>query len=236
MKSRILIAALSGALFLPFSVGSVSAQNALPALPDVQYAAVPTADALTVAPAPTPAVPAPQAKKTKAGKPTAAVQPATAPEAVAKPVAAKPTAAGGAKSRKAPKKPSITAAPLKPAKKSKTKNAKSEPLPAFVDQPQRTKLTGSAAWAKLVGNSVSGMYDGKVLVDGYLPDGTVKSKLGDAVQTGRWGLVDEKICFQYEEPEATCWSVEMVGSAVTLTSPEGENVLLSMAPGLPSDF
>ncbi|MGY3582113.1 hypothetical protein ACVIGB_000964 [Bradyrhizobium sp. USDA 4341] len=223
MKPKILVAVLSAALVVPFAVGKTAAQSALPApTADLQLADVPSADALL----PPASDVAKRAPKAKAAKSAASVKSSAAP------------AKGSAKHSK--KKATITAAPLKPMKKSKAKTAKAEPLPAFVDQaPQdNAKLTGGAAWAKLVGNSLSGMYDGKMLVDAYMPDGTVKSKLGDTVQTGRWGLVDNKVCFQYapEETQATCYSIEMDGSAVTLTSPEGENILLSMGQGLPTDF
>ena len=37
------------------------------------------------------------------------------------------------------------------------------------------KLTGTAAWNQLVGNSITGEEDGQTLVEYYAPDGTVKS-------------------------------------------------------------
>jgi hypothetical protein len=220
VKSKILAAVLSAALVVPVAVDRAFAQAALPGTTDLQLADVPTADALL---APT----------KEAAKP-AATAPVVKPAAAVKPA----PALKKAKAKRA-KKPTVTATPLKAMKKSKkTKSAKAEPLPAFVDQPQdNAKLTGSAAWAKLIGNSVTGMYDGKALVDAYLPDGTVKTKLGDTIQTGRWGLVDNKVCFSYEgAAESACWAIEVDGAAVTLTSPDGENVLLSMAAGLPTDF
>lgn len=217
MKSRILAVVLSAALVVPVAFDRAHAQAAIPGNTDLQLADTPAADALL---APT----------------KEAAKPATTAPAVKRGAAAKPAPAPKKAKAKRAKKPIVTATPLKPMKKSK--KAKAEPLPAFVDQPQdNAKLTGSAAWAKLIGNSVTGMYDGKPLVDAYLPDGTVKTKLGDTVQTGRWGLVDNKVCFSYQgDSESACWAIEIDGSAVTLTSPDGENVLLSMATGLPADF
>ena len=224
MKPRALVAAVAAVLSLPFAVEVASAQTALTA-PDLQIATTTSpADGVH------PAIPDAKPKKAKAAKPAKAVPAAPGSDTAAKPQKAKAHAA---------KKTKISAAPLKPIKKGKGKPV-AEPLPSFADQPQETgKLSGSSAWGKLVGNSLIGRYDGQNLVDAYLPDGTVKTKLGDAVQVGRWGLVDDRICFQYPDAgdsEATCWSIEMQGSAVTLTGPDGNNVLLSMTPGLPTDF
>lgn len=217
MKSRVLIAAVAAVLSLPLAAEAALSQTALTSS-DIQIATAPASNAPVLAPA-----------GGKAKKPHVAKPAKTAP-------AASQVGPSTAKAKPHARKTAITATPLKPLRKGKGKPA-AEPLPTFVDQPQDGgKLTGSAAWAKLVGNSVIGRYDGQNLVDGYLPDGTVKTKLGDAVQVGRWGLVDEKVCFQYAEPEATCYGVEMDGSAVILTSPEGENILLSMTPGLPTSF
>lgn len=220
MKTRVIVAAVAAVLSLPFSVGVASAQSALTAL-DLQVAA--TASPTDVV---HPATPSAKPKKPRATKPAKAVPPAHAPDPAAKP-----------QKTHAAKKRMISAAPLKPIKKAKGKPA-AEPLPSFVDQPQETgRLSGSAAWDKLVGNSLIGRYEGQNIVDAYLPDGTVKTKLGDVVQVGRWGLVDDRICFQYpEDSEAACWSIEMQGSAVTLTGADGSNVLLSMTPGLPAEF
>jgi hypothetical protein len=46
------------------------------------------------------------------------------------------------------------------------------------------KLTGTAAWSQLVGNSISGEEDGKPLVEYYAPDGTTKSMHGNEISTG----------------------------------------------------
>lgn len=115
------------------------------------------------------------------------------------------------------------------------KGAKSVPpsIGAIVP-PTPTHLTGDAAWAKLVGNSISGSYNGQFLTDAYLPDNTVKSRIGGEITTGRWGLVDGRICFQYQpEPQATCYAVAVDGDDVAYTDDEGEVFHFALAPGIP---
>src|SRR5262245_11571400 len=64
--------------------------------------------------------------------------------------------------------------------------------------PGAQKLTGVAAWGQLVGNSISGQEDGETLVEYYAADGRVKSMLGNEISIGKWVLVGETICFQYD--------------------------------------
>jgi hypothetical protein len=47
------------------------------------------------------------------------------------------------------------------------------------------RLTGTAAWNQLVGNSITGEEDGKTLVEYYAPDGTAKSMHGNEISTGQ---------------------------------------------------
>lgn len=127
--------------------------------------------------------------------------------------------------------------PIPPVKKlrGKKKDAKSAPAPIdVIAAPETARLTGDAAWAKLVGNSITGMYNGGLLVDAYLPGNIVKTKSNDGVQTGRWGLVNGKACFQYEpEPQATCYDVAVDGSDVTYVDPDGESLHFTLTPGIP---
>lgn len=118
--------------------------------------------------------------------------------------------------------------------KTVSNNATPDTIEAVVP-PASSLLTGDAAWAKLVGNSISGMYNGSFLVDAYLPDNTVKSKVNGEVQTGRWGIVDGKVCFQYPpETQATCYDVAVDGSEVTYTDSEGEASHFTLASGIPA--
>lgn len=198
--------------------------------------------------APAVAAPQPQAERNPAAPATKRDVRTAAPKAV--PVdAAKAASAAGAKI--APKaavgKPAVASKdkaehvahkPIAPLKKSHGKKKAANSAPALIDAiaaPETNHLTGDAAWAKLVGNSISGIYNGGPLVDAYLPGNVVKTKTNDGVQTGRWGLVNGKACFQYEpEPQATCYDVAVDGNDVTYVDPDGESLHFTMTQGIPA--
>lgn len=182
----------------------------------------------------------PQVESKKPVKSSAAKRHTAAPKAV--PVDAG-TAARAAGVKIAPASGSAKSANKastgqKPTKKTRGKKAAKAAAPIEAVAPAApSRLTGEAAWAKLVGNSVSGMYNGSWLVDAYLPDNTVKSKVNGEVQTGRWGFVEGKACFQYPpEAQATCYDVAIDGSDVTYTDTDGEVTHLTLASGIPANM
>jgi hypothetical protein len=170
---------------------------------------------------------APKAVPVDAAKAASAAGSKVAP----KPAAAKPAAQSKDKLAHVAHKPMPAVKKVRGKKKSA--NASPAPIDAIA-APETSHLTGDAAWAKLVGNSITGMYNGGPLVDAYLPGNVVKTKSNDGVQTGRWGLVNGKACFQYEpEPQATCYDVAVDGSDVTYVDPDGESLHFTLTPGIP---
>ena len=110
--------------------------------------------------------------------------------------------------------------------------AQAAPPPEATPAPQ--KLMGVAAWAQLVGNSITGQEDGKTLVEFYAADGTTKSMLGNEISTGKWVLVGETICFQYtDQKEMECYKLEVMGNTVTLTDPKGTGSRYEILKGNP---
>ena len=96
------------------------------------------------------------------------------------------------------------------------------------------KLVGVNAWNALVGNSISGMEDGELLVEYYAPDGTAKSMLGNEIVTGKWALVGEAVCFQYtDDKELECYKVEVTGDSATFIDQKGTGTRYDILKGNP---
>lgn len=83
------------------------------------------------------------------------------------------------------------------------------------------RLTGIAAWAALVGNTVTAKTDDGVVTEFYAADGTVKSMTGSELSAGRWALTGEEICFKYGDDDAECYKIEVIGTTVTFTDEDG---------------
>jgi hypothetical protein len=96
------------------------------------------------------------------------------------------------------------------------------------------KLTGTAAWNQLVGNSITGEEDGQTLVEYYAPDGTVKSMHGNDISTGQWALVGEAVCFRYAgDSETECYKLEVMGNTATFTDRDGTGTRYEILKGNP---
>jgi hypothetical protein len=133
----------------------------------------------------------------------------------------------------------VDAKPIPPVKKVKLKKgakpSSTAPIEAIAPDAAPARLTGEAAWAKMVGNSINGVYEGSAMIDAYLPDNTVKTKSRGETSVGRWGMVDGRACFQYApEPQATCYEVALEGDQVTYTDESGEVLHFTLSPGIPS--
>lgn len=225
------------------AVAIVAASPTLPALaqsaPQTQVMAPPGT--------PEPAPAAPAKPKAPAKAKVAATKPAVAKPAVAKPaqqaVPVDPAAAAGAAgieaaaaaAAKAKPADAVVAKPIPPAKKAKLKKGAAPAAPIEATAPtQLGPLTGEAAWTKMVGNSINGMYDGSALIDAYLPDNVVKTRSRGETKIGRWGFVEGRACFQYEpEPQASCYEVALDGDQVTYTDETGEVLHFTLSQGIP---
>jgi len=96
------------------------------------------------------------------------------------------------------------------------------------------RLTGTAAWNQVVGNSITGEEDGQTLVEYYAPDGTVKSMHGNDISTGQWALVGEAVCFRYAgDSETECYKLEVMGNTATFTDKDGTGTRYEILKGNP---
>ena len=98
------------------------------------------------------------------------------------------------------------------------------------------KLTGMAAWAVLVGNTVVGKIEGKEFADYYLADGTVKSLVDSQLATGKWSLEGDKICFVYPDEPKECYAMEVVGEDATFTDNAGAGIRAKIMKGNAKNF
>jgi hypothetical protein len=109
------------------------------------------------------------------------------------------------------------------------------PAPVAAAPAAPVKLVGLAAWSALVGNSISGMDDGKPLVEYYAGDGTAKSMHGNEISRGQWALVGETVCFKYDN-ETECYRIEVVDNAATFTDSKGTGMRYDILKGNPKNL
>jgi hypothetical protein len=183
-------------------------------------ASIATAKDVTVAQAPA-ATPAPEASGTSPTPPAAA--PAPAPMAAPAPVAPPPAAAPP------PAPAPVVVAPPAPAP--------AAPAPAVAAAPPAAKLLGLQAWSAVVGNSITGREEGKLLTEFYAPDGSIKSLHGNEISTGQWALVGETICMRYGgDPKTECYRIEVVGDTATFIDRSGSGTRYRILKGNPRNL
>jgi len=109
------------------------------------------------------------------------------------------------------------------------------PAPAAAAPAAPVRLVGLPAWSALVGNSISGMEDGKPLVEHYTADGTAKSMHGNEISTGKWALAGETVCFKYDN-ETECYRIEVVDNTATFTDAKGAGTRYDILKGNPKNL
>ena len=99
---------------------------------------------------------------------------------------------------------------------------------------QAQKLTGFAAWSKIMGNTVTGTVDGKEMVEYYTSDGVAKHlEGGSKISTGKWVLEGANVCFTYADGEKQCYVVEVNDDVATYTSKTHGGYRMTIVPGNP---
>jgi hypothetical protein len=126
--------------------------------------------------------------------------------------------------------PATPAAPAPPAAA-----APPAPAPAAAAPAAPVRLVGLAAWSALVGNSISGMDDGKPLVEYYAADGTAKSMSGNEISRGQWALVGETVCFKYDG-DTDCYRIEVMDNTATFTDSKGTGLRYDILKGNPKNL
>jgi hypothetical protein len=96
---------------------------------------------------------------------------------------------------------------------------------------------GSSAWSQVVGNSITGREEGKLLTEFYAADGSIKSLHGNELSTGQWALVGETICTRYSgDPATECYRIEVVGDSATFIDKSGSGTRYQILKGNPSNL
>jgi hypothetical protein len=95
-----------------------------------------------------------------------------------------------------------------------------QPAPAAAPAPAQ-KATGLAAWAMVVGNTLTAKIDGKDHAEYYMADGSVKAMEGGSISKGRWALEGLKVCFTYPKEPKRCYAIEVDDKAATFTGADG---------------
>ena len=106
--------------------------------------------------------------------------------------------------------------------------------PAMAAAPPAAKLLGLQAWSAVVGNTITGREEGKLLTEFYAPDGSIKSMHGNEISTGQWALVGETVCVRYSgDPKTECYKIEVSGNAATFFDRSGSGTRYQILKGNP---
>lgn len=95
-------------------------------------------------------------------------------------------------------------------------------------------LTGAAAVARLVGNTISGRTPDGPYDEFFAPGGTLAIVDGDGKAGGSWHLRQDRLCSQVEgEDGEECRNVTVTGTEGAFTDEAGSRYPFTLAPGNP---
>ncbi len=98
-------------------------------------------------------------------------------------------------------------------------------------------LKGPEAATSLVGNTLSGKYDGGMTYELYNKDGSSVFLDDDGTKAkGKWTIEGQKVCTKYKGDDKDCYGIERVGDKVTLTEKGGKTYKMTVMPGNPKDL
>jgi hypothetical protein len=97
-------------------------------------------------------------------------------------------------------------------------------------------LTGPEAWLSMIGNTVTGTIDGKVVFEHYRKDGTLTLLEGDEISQGKWSLEGERVCFKYPGEDKDCQTIIRTGDEVTFMSKDKTGYRLKVLQGNPKNL
>lgn len=97
-------------------------------------------------------------------------------------------------------------------------------------------LSGPEAALSLVGNTITGKFDGELIFEFYRKDGGTGLLSGGDTSKGKWSVEGEKICTKYPDEDKECFTITRAGDDVTLTTPKGKGYRLKVVAGNPKNL
>ena len=94
-------------------------------------------------------------------------------------------------------------------------------------------LTGAAAWARVVGNTVTGTTPDGSYSELFAADGGLTIVDSDGKAGGRWELKGDRICTRVDDEEEECRSLEVQGAAGAFVDENGSRYAFTILPGNP---
>ena len=104
-------------------------------------------------------------------------------------------------------------------------------LPARADD--APALAGAAAWARVVGNTVTGTTPDGPFSELFAADGGLTIVDGDGKAAGRWALNGDRVCTRVDDEDEECRTLEVKGPAGAFTDEAGASYPFTILPGNP---
>lgn len=92
--------------------------------------------------------------------------------------------------------------------------------------------TGTAAWEKLKGNTITGKVTGQSFSEFFDPGGSVRYVDKDGLSTGTWSVQPPKVCFDFpDDDDRSCSVFTVTGSTGTVVDDDGTTVRFTIESG-----
>ena len=108
--------------------------------------------------------------------------------------------------------------------------------PATAGSDSSKTLSGPEAALSLVGNTITGKFDGELIFEFYRKDGGTGLLSGGDTSKGKWSVEGEKVCTKYPDEDKECFTIARTGDDVTLTAPKGKRYRLKVLEGNPKNL
>ena len=104
-------------------------------------------------------------------------------------------------------------------------------MPARADD--APALTGAAAWARVVGNTVTGTTPDGPYSELFGSDGGLTIVDNDGKAGGRWELKGDSLCTRVDDEDEECRAVEVQGPTGAFIDGKGDRYPFTILPGNP---
>lgn len=111
--------------------------------------------------------------------------------------------------------------------------AETAPPPAVPDPPAAGRtLSGAAAWAAIVGNTIDGRVAGREFSDYFDREGAVRHIDGNGSSAGTWALQGDRVCLDFpDDDERNCLTFEVTGTTGSALDDDGDPIRFTVVPG-----